>query len=170
MVGQELKGLMDVQAEAQQIADALDGTIPVFYAPPPYAESLGRVVKIKINENAKSPAFWNEVPEFNHNEMVGYTRLHQALTAVFFADPLADPRMKTRVAQSAQTLSEYGVKTLIVPIREAQDRLTSLLATLYLFDVVSCEMALKAGIDPNPVAMVEDFKAALGPFTGADQA
>ena len=55
---------MDVNSEAREIATALNGTIPVFYAPPPYAESLGRVVKIKINENAKSPAFWNEVPEF----------------------------------------------------------------------------------------------------------
>ena len=169
-VGAELKGLMDVQDEAREIAEALDGTIPVFYAPPPFAESLSRVVKIKINENAKSPAFWNEVPEFNHNEMVGYTRLHQTLTAVFFTDPLTCERMKTRVAQSAQTLSEYGVKTLSIPVREAKDRLTSLLATLYLFDVVSCEMALKAGVDPNPVAMVEDFKAALGPFKGAHQA
>lgn len=169
-VGEELKGLMNVQEEASEIAKALEGTIPVFYAPPPFAESLGRVVKIKINENAKSPAFWNEVPEFNHNEMVGYTRLHESLTAVFFTDPLATPRMKTRIIQSAQTLNDYGVKTLIVPIKEASDRLTSLLATLYLFDVVSCEIALKAGVDPNPVAMVEDFKAALGPFNGSDQA
>ena len=106
----------------------------------------------------------------NHNEMVGYTRLHQPLTAVFFLDPLASARMQTRVAQSAQTLSDYGVKTLKVPVRAAQDRLTSLLATLYLFDVVSCEMALMADVDPNPVVMVEDFKAALGPFKGADQA
>ncbi len=169
-VGQELKTLMNVEEEAQQIATVLDGSIPVFYAPPPYAESLARVVKIKINENAKSPAFWNEIPEFNHNEMVGYTRLHDSLTAVFFEDPLASPRMQTRVNQSAQTLSDYGVKTLKVAIRPAQDRLTSLLATLYLFDVVSCEMALKAGVDPNPVAMVEDFKAALGSFNGVKQA
>lgn len=170
VVAEELKTLMNVEEEAKEIADKLHGSIPVFYAPPPYAESLARVVKIKINENAKSPAFWNEVPEFNHNEMVGYTRLNNPLTAVFFEDPLTSPRMQTRVNQSAQTLSEYGVKTLKVGIRPAQDRLTSLLATLYLFDVVSCEMALKAGVDPNPVAMVEDFKAALGTFKGSNQA
>ena len=169
-VGEELKTFMQVEEEAHKIAKQLHGSIPVFYAPPPFAESLARVVKIKINENAKSPAFWNEIPEFNHNEMVGYTRLHQPLTAVFFKDPLTSERMKTRVAQSAQTLSEYGVKTLVVPIREAQDRLTSLLATLYLFDVVSCDMAMMADVDPNPVAMVEDFKAALGPFKGASHA
>ena len=169
-VSTELKTLMAVEEEARSIASALDGQIPVFYAPPPYASSLGRVVKIKINENAKSPAFWNEVPEFNHNEMVGYTRLNSPLTAVFFEDPLADARMKTRVAQSVSTLNDYGVKTLTVPIRSAADPLTSLLATLYLFDVVSCEMAINAGVDPNPVAMVEDFKAALGPFAKRTQA
>ena len=164
-VAEELPTLMDVADEASTIASALDGKIPVFYAPPPYANCLARVVKIKINENAKSPAFWNEVPEFNHNEMVGYTRLHAPLTAVFFEDPLAAPRVQQRVAQSIETLNRYGVDTLSVPIRAAQDPLTSLLATLYLFDVASCEMAIKAGVDPNPVVMVEEFKAALGPMS-----
>ena len=45
--------------------------------------------------------------------MVGYTRLHNPLTAVFFEDPLTSPRMQTRVNNLA-TLSEYGVKTLKV--------------------------------------------------------
>ena len=110
-VSTELSQLMRVEEEAKEIAAALHGQIPVFYAPPPYAESLCRVVKIKINENAKSPAFWNEVPEFNHNEMVGYTRLSAPLIAVFFEDPKACARAQTRVAQSVQTLSEYGVQT-----------------------------------------------------------
>ena len=162
-VAAELKGLMDVTEEARTIASALHERIPVFYASPPYAESLARVAKIKVNENAKCPAFWNEIPEFNHNEMVGYTRLHHPLTAVFFDDPLASPRMRQRVTQSVGTLKEYGVDTLVIPIRSAQDPLTSLLATLYLLDEVSCELAVQSGVDPNPVTMIEEFKAALGP-------
>jgi glucose/mannose-6-phosphate isomerase len=168
-VGEALKTLMEVEAEAEEIAEALDGQIPVFYAPPPYAGSLARVVKIKINENAKIPAFWNEVPEFNHNEMVGYTRGHAPLTAVFFIDPNALPRMQTRMRRSLETLTANGVRAISVPIRSAKDPLTALLATLHLFDVVSCKLAIRAGIDPNPVAMVEEFKASLGAFIDKGQ-
>ena len=157
---------MDVTTEAHQLAQKLHGRIPVFYAPPPYAESLARVAKIKVNENAKCPAFWNEIPEFNHNEMVGYTRLHHPLTTVFFEDPRASSRMQQRIAQSVNTLRGYGVDTLTIPIRKSKDRITSLLATLYLLDVVSCEMALQAGVDPNPVTMIEEFKKALGSRNG----
>lgn len=125
---------------------------------------MARVVKIKINENAKSPAFWNEVPELNHNEMVGYTRLHAPLVAVFLTTTQTTPRQQTRVARTVETLRKHGVDTLEVPMRPARDPLAAALATLYLFDLVSCELATLAGVDPNPVAMVEDFKASLGPF------
>jgi glucose/mannose-6-phosphate isomerase len=169
-VSHELKDLMDVKQEAASIADRLFGKIPVFYAAPPFASSLARVVKIKINENTKSPAFWNEVPEFNHNEMVGYTQNHQGLIAVFFTYENDLARTQTRIQQSIKTLQAYGVDTLAVAIRPAQDILTSLFATLYLFDEVSCALAIRAGIDPNPVNMVEDFKASLGAFESKNHA
>ena len=169
-VGEELRGMMDIKAQAQDIAKALKGKIPVFYAAPPFATSLARVVKIKINENAKNPAFWNEVPEFNHNEMVGYTQNHEALIAVFLTYDHNLPRNKTRIQRSIERLDAHGVSTLSVPIPLAEDRLSSLFATLYLFDVASCELAISLGIDPNPVEMVEDFKASLGEFQGRDKA
>ena len=157
-------------AEAAEVARALNGKIPVLYAPPPFASSVARIAKIKINENAKCPAFWNEVPELNHNEMVGYTRLHAPLIAVFLTTSQTPPRQQTRVTRSIETLSKHGVATLAVPMKEARDPLASALSTLYLFDLVSCELAVMAGVDPNPVAMVEDFKASLGAFVAVDQA
>jgi glucose/mannose-6-phosphate isomerase len=156
-------------AEAAEVARALNGKIPVLYAPPPFASSVARIAKIKINENAKSPAFWNEVPELNHNEMVGYTRLHAPLIAVFLTTDQTPPRQQTRVTRSIETLHKHGVATLALPMRAAPDPLASALATLYLFDLVSCELAVMGGVDPNPVAMVEDFKASLGAFASADQ-
>ena len=156
-------------AEAEEVARALSGRIPVLYAPPPFASSVARVAKIKINENAKCPAFWNEVPELNHNEMVGYTRLHAPLIAVFLTTAQTPPRQQTRVARSLETLRKHGVATLAVPMRAARDPLAAALATLYLFDLVSCELAIMAGVDPNPVAMVEDFKASLGAFVAVGE-
>ena len=35
--------------------------------------SVARIAKIKFNENAKRPSFFNAFPELNHNEMIGFT-------------------------------------------------------------------------------------------------
>ncbi|MEE2645587.1 MAG: SIS domain-containing protein [Myxococcota bacterium] len=155
-----------VRATATEIADQIGERIPVFYAPPPYAETVAQVAKIKINENAKRPAFWNEVPEFNHNEMVGYTLRSATFAPIFLMDNAAPARSQQRMRQSLQTLREAGVHAAEVSIRfgEGDEPLLRALATLYTFDFVSCILAERDGIDPNPVALVEDFKAALGPF------
>lgn len=163
---EELRVLMSdptLKQRAKEIAGRLSGKIPVFYAPQPFGP-VAQVCKIKINENAKSPAFWNALPEFNHNEMVGYTRMSEPFVVVMLSDEQGYPRAQTRTQQSIKTLSDYGVDTLEVPIPAGQSDLARALSALYLFDLVSCELAIEAGVDPNPVEMIENFKAALGPF------
>ena len=46
----------------------------MIYTEAKFARSIANIVKIKINENAKRPAFSNALPEANHNEMIGYAR------------------------------------------------------------------------------------------------
>ncbi len=159
-VGRRLAKL-DVEAEAQRVTRALVDQIPVVLATYPFAETAARVIKIKLNENAKIPAFSYSVPEFNHNEMVGYTRLTGPFTAVVLRDPDVSPRMGRRLDVTVATLRENGVPVVEVPLVDGPD-VEKLFCALYLFDFVSCYLADAAGIDPNPVAMVEDFKAALG--------
>ena len=158
-----LSALTDLESRAEGIAERLQGRIPVIYAPTQYARPVAQIAKIKINENSKMACFWSAVPEMNHNEMVGYTRLNGPFTAVLLDDPDGLPRMQHRIATTAATLTENGVPveriTLSGPTPEAKA-----FSALFLFDFVSCVLALAAGIDPNPVAMVEDFKARLGPF------
>ena len=73
----------ETEARARRLAHSLSEAIPVFCAPYPYGNAIARICKIKVNENAKTPAFWGELPEFNHNEMVGLTRNSSRLTMVF---------------------------------------------------------------------------------------
>lgn len=159
-VGRRLATL-DVEAEARRVTRALEGRIPVVLATHPFADTAARVIKIKFNENAKVPAFFNAVPEFNHNEMVGYTQLPGPFTVVMLRDPDVPARMAHRLDVTAATLRENGVPVVEVPLVDGPD-VEKLFCALYLFDFVSCYLAAAAGIDPNPVAMVEDFKAALG--------
>lgn len=149
-----------LEGRAKALVEPLRGRIPVIYATEPYAGSAARIIKIKLNENAKTPAFWNALPELNHNEMVGYTRLPGPLTAVFLRDADAHPRMKRRVEASVETLRERDVPVVEVDLVEGPPLLKAFAAT-WLFDFVSCHLAMADGIDPNPVEMVEQFKARL---------
>ena len=148
---------------AAEIADALHGRIPVVLATAPFGRSVARIIKIKLNENAKIAAFWNTIPEFNHNELVGFTERHGPFSVVMLRDPDADARMRSRVDQTERTLVQHGVPVIGVDLTGAEP-LSKAFAALYLFDFVSCRLALAAGIDPNPVALIESFKASLGPY------
>lgn len=163
-VGDGLRAHTDgVEGRALALAEALNGRIPVIYATAPF-EPVALIAKIKFNENAKTPAFSYALPELNHNEMVGYTRLPGPFSAVIIDDPDAPARARHRVATTAATLEGAGVPVLRVALPAGEAPLVKAFAALYLFDFATCAHAALGGIDPNPVAMVEDFKAKLGPW------
>lgn len=150
-----------IHARAVEIATRLRGRIPVFYATAPFGP-VAQVVKIKINENSKTPAFYYEIPEFNHNEMVGFTRAPGPFTAVVLVDPTAPARQAHRVETTIATLRDHGLPVERIPLPSRTSALLKAFEILVLFDFVSCALAALDGVDPNPVAMVEDFKQRLG--------
>lgn len=149
----------DVDADARALADALDGTIPVILAAAPHA-ATARAIRIKLNENAKMAATVGVLPEFNHNAMVGFTR-SGPLAVVLLRDPHLAPRARHRAETTAAVLAERKVPVHVIDLPDAAP-LTQAFDALYLFDLVTCRLALRAGLDPNPVELIEGFKARLG--------
>lgn len=150
----------EVDARARELATALSGRIPLILAAAPHAEATARIMRIKLNENAKMAAFTGELPEFNHNAMVGFTR-PGPLSVVLLRDPRLPARMRHRVDTTAAVLVERGVPVHPLDLPDAEP-IEQAFAALYLFDLVSCRLALHAGFDPNPVELIEGFKARLG--------
>ncbi len=162
-VADRIREARDTESRAAQLADALRGRIPVILATAPFGRTAARIIKIKLNENAKIAAFWNTIPEFNHNELVGFTDRHGPFSVVILRDPSVPERMAHRVEMTRKTLVESGVPVHMVDLPTGEP-LEQAFTALYLFDFVSCRLALQAGIDPNPVALIESFKASLGPY------
>jgi len=157
-----------LNAQASELTEELAGKIPVFYALSPYGPALAQLAKIKLNENAKQPAFWAELPEANHNELIGYTQLHSALIAVVFTDQRAPARMQTRLQETLKVLQMLGVRVTTLPLPEAPEWVARVLGALYLIDLVSCSLAVRASLNPNEVELLERFKKRLGPFRGLE--
>src|SRR4051812_48414091 len=79
-------------SEAKALARSLVGTIPVIAGAGPTVPIAYRW-KTQINENAKVPAFWHELPELDHNEIVGWAGAAELgrFSAVFLEDADTHP-------------------------------------------------------------------------------
>lgn len=154
-----LRGL-DLRAEGEGLAREIAGRVPVFYTDDPHARSVARIAKIKINENAKRPAFYNALPEANHNEMIGFSRADTDFTILYFADPESHPRVHRRFQVLRRVLEGPRLSFLEWEMT-GSNRLERVFAALTLADWISYYAAVLDGIDPTPVALVEEFKELL---------
>ncbi|MEM0263210.1 MAG: bifunctional phosphoglucose/phosphomannose isomerase [Saccharolobus sp.] len=73
-----------IKADSKRLAELIVNRIPVFYSSKylPIAKRF----KQEINENAKYPAFFGEIPEINHNELESYVHGKLLLSIVIESD------------------------------------------------------------------------------------
>ena len=92
-------------AAAAEIAEQLAGTVPLIYGCDLTAPVAYRW-KTQINENAKLPAFEHQLPELDHNEIVGWSRrrARARFSAIFLDDPDQHPRQRERVELTAKLI------------------------------------------------------------------
>lgn len=154
----------DFEKRGQELAAKISGKTPLIWANQMYKE-LTRVWTIKFNEHAKNPAFWNFFSELNHNLMVGMTNLSSNYFAIMLKDPNDDPRNIRRYEITADLLKEYGLESEIIEI-VGSNVFEKLFNSVYLADFVAYYLAEKNGVDPTPVAAVEEFKKRLDPNFG----
>ncbi len=150
----------DLEEQGKVMAQKLVGKTPVIYASTKF-KSLAMIWKIKINEHAKTPAFWNYFPELNHNEFVGFTNPQAPFYVIMLRDKHDHPRNVKRFDVTATFLREKGVEVEIVDMPESDDILFRIFATLALGDWAAYYLALAYEQDPTPVDMVEDLKKVL---------
>ncbi|MFC1644423.1 SIS domain-containing protein [Patescibacteria group bacterium] len=152
--------IAEMEETGERIAKRIVGKTPVIYSTDKF-RSLAMIWKIKINENAKTPAFWNYFPELNHNEMVGFTNPQSKFFFVMIRDLDDNPQNIKRFEVMANLMNEKGMEVEIVDLKDGSV-FAKLFEALYLGDWVSYYLALEYKQDPNPVDMVEDFKSMIG--------
>ena len=146
---------------AKQLALIAVGKTPVFYGGSLMAP-LAYKWKISWNENAKNIAFWNYLPEFNHNEFLGWTShpIEKPFAVFDLVSELENPRVQKRFALSDRLLSGMRPKSTIIPIA-GDTVLKQLLWGSILADFVSIYVAILNNVDPTRVDLIEKFKKEL---------
>jgi len=152
---------------AKQMAVRLRGRLACVYA----GEFLAPVAqrwKTQINENSKAWAFAEELPELNHNSVVGY-RLPEdtarEVQVVFLRSPLLHERMLRRYEVTGDLLSRAGVAHEVVD-GNGSGYLDQMMSLLLFGDWVSYYLAMLYGIDPTPVEAIDYLKQSLSKRTG----
>lgn len=160
-LSEQLKPL-DLQSVGQELAEQCQGLVPVVYAARRnYA--LAYNWKIKLNETGKIPAFYNLLPELNHNEMNGfdYNEQNQDLAKRFIFIMLKDKQDEARVIKRMEVLTDLLTQRElpVVAIEPKGDsQLEIIFNSLLLADWLAYYTALQYEAEPEPVPMVEEFK------------
>jgi glucose/mannose-6-phosphate isomerase len=146
---------------AKEVARSLFGTTPVI-AGAGLTAPIAYRWKTQINENAKQPCFSNELPELDHNEIVGWEGAQDVgrFSAVFLDDSDAHPRVKERMDITERLISGNAHASLRLETR-GQTAIERVISLVLLGDLVSIYLAVLRGVDPGPVKVIDDLKAAL---------
>jgi len=118
--------------------------------------------KTQINENAKQPCFWNELPELDHNELAGWEGARDLgrFSAVFLDDSDAHPRVKERMDLTERLIAGNAVESFHLETR-GQTAVERVVSLVLLGDLVSIYLAALRGVDPGPVKVIDELKTAL---------
>src|SRR5437660_2086982 len=146
---------------AKQLARTLFGTTPVI-AGAGLTTPIAYRWKTQINENAKQPCFFNELPELDHNELAGWEGAHDVgrFSAVFLDDSDAHPRVKARMELTERMIAGNAAASFRLETR-GQTSIERVISLVLLGDLVSIYLAALYGVDPRPVKALDDLKAAL---------
>lgn len=151
----------ELQFRAKEIAALVAGAVPVIYGADVTAP-VARRWKTQVNENAKFPAYWGELPEADHNEIVGWSGAvgDERPAAILLEDRDQHPRVARRFELTAAAVKEHAAAVVRVETA-GETRIARMLWATMLGDLVSLELARQRGVDPLPIGPIEDLKEAM---------
>jgi glucose/mannose-6-phosphate isomerase len=147
---------------AKQLAWSLLDRLPIVEAAG-FLAPVARRWKTQLNENGKTSAAWEELPEATHNTVVGYPHpevVRDHLFVVFLASSADHPRNRVRAALSIAALDDESIGNDRV-IFEDRGRLAQAMHAIVLGDYVSSYLAVLYGADPTPIEVLDRIKEAL---------
>ena len=147
---------------AKQLAQRLHQRLPVIYSAGILAQ-VARRWKGQLNETSKMWCFYEELPEANHNALVGYglpKEIAAKALVVFLRAPSLHPRILLRYELTQTALEEAGVESATVDA-EGKSPLAQIMSAVLFGDWVSLYLAVLNGVAPAPTPPIAKLKDRL---------
>lgn len=118
--------------------------------------------KISWNETAKNVAFCSELPEFNHNEFMGWAShpVEKPFAVFDIVSEFEHPQIQKRFIISDKLLSGRRPKAHTINL-QGDTPIAQMLWGCLLADFASIYTAILNGVDPTPVSLIEKLKKQL---------
>ncbi|HEY7874417.1 MAG TPA: bifunctional phosphoglucose/phosphomannose isomerase [Actinomycetota bacterium] len=149
---------------AKDLALRIEGKVPVVYGSYGPTATAAQRFKCDLNEYAKTPAFWNFIPELDHNEIVGWNRLAEMTRHNFVGVLLRDVEEPERIARRfevTRSLIEDHLAEVVEVTAEGRSPLARVLSLIMLTQLGAIYLGLAYGVDPGPVDAIDKLKAEL---------
>ena len=136
--------------------------IPVFYSSN-QNEAIAYFWKINCNETGKIPAFYNTLPELNHNEMQGFDpnpatkELTNKFHFLLLRDDNDHPRIAGRMNALHHILEENRLRVDTVML-EGNNRIHQIANSLLIAQWFAYYTAIRNNVSPDGVPAIERFK------------
>jgi glucose/mannose-6-phosphate isomerase len=133
--------------------------------PKVYGTRLTRGVGIRftkaVNENAKSNAFFEEVPEALHNDVESWETPARGFVPVLLRHSADDELDSTRLERLGAALKAKGAAPIMV--RGTAGRpLAEMVSMLYTLDMASYYLAVAGDVDPLPTPLLTSLRHQIG--------
>ena len=151
----------DLETYGRNLAENAFEKIPVIYTSTRY-EPVAYRWRTQLNENAKTLAIHNVLPEANHNELMGLRNI--ALDSHFYLLAMDEDHNRVRKRFSITKKHVRKQDHTASEIRFKGERLVKMFSAILLGDWVSYYLALLYGSDPSDISEIETFKEDLGKF------
>lgn len=145
--------------QAKNLAQKLQNKIPLIYSS---TENLGilKIWKANFNENAKTPVFYNVLPEADHNEIAFLENKNvnkDNFCALFFQIGNESPQMRKRINLTERIFRDFNVKTEFLSL-EKSNLFESIFSAIILGELTSIYLAKIYNTDPEKIEIIEKFK------------
>jgi glucose/mannose-6-phosphate isomerase len=157
------RGVETSKNPAKQLALEISDYLPIVYGSEGFLSAVAYRLKCELNENSKTPSWFNEFPELNHNETVGWERLKETtrkFVILVLRDSEEKERIRTRIEVTLDLIKQNVNKIIEIPV-EGKSKLARALSAMYLGDITSVYLAILYGINPGPVEKIQLLKAEL---------
>ena len=151
-----------VQNPAKRMAGQLMDRWPIVFGAGVLAP-VARRWRSQINELAKAPAQFEEVPEADHNIVagtVGPESLIGKTMAVFLRAAADEPALTRRIDATRHVLMVEGYNTDSID-GVGESRLAQQWTCLHYGDYAAYYLAMAYGVDPTPIPAIEHLKEQL---------
>ena len=148
---------------ALNLARHLEGKLPVIYSSGDLLDAVNLRWRCQLNENAKTLAYGNLLPEMNHNEIVGWQQLPdlmKKMAVISMTDKEDNLRIRRRMEITLELIS--SLRGILIEVQgEGGSRLERIFDLIHLGDWISFYLAILYKEDPTPVERINILKNKL---------